>query len=1223
MADCYLRKEIGSNVFKKMKDPAQSRYYNIKSAYYDYAWQYGVGQNVSQNKAYTPRGGAAGSGSSLPIDAFDQNATSMDKLREQMGTGKATTYIANIAKIDEELKGYVSTTRAKELKEEKDMNLKALYTMSRTPEGKNEVIGDLASVLKKDKEDTTNHERAVAYFEGMIENYGNSPTTGVPYASAKTEQADVYLQLKQWRDTPYLIDNSKDRAIIDSYINKIEHGHPILDKDLPELLTIVAKYNTPENHARSEENAYYASKKNELYDMLKGENNGLTPSQNNYYWTIYNNINKGYALDENQRDAMDKLYPEYRESVVKVDEKITSETEKTKTLLANSGKETNDEIIKGSIAKTLENSGKDEAKAYAMFLASSGPTDPGIPFRTNDDANVTMPNQTLNIGPKEENKSWFDQPGFSLNFQGVTLIDWNPVEWMYGSWDEYKQKQDLGQQQHEAAWEKWSENWIVNSLLLRNSEAWSKTITGTDPKTGEKVAPTRGDNLIVATDIASFIFSPYLEKATSWAVGKIAEKAGPYVDDITKTTSRFSTDTTARVPGGTKAAKEATEEVTEQTAKTLRADTLGNKLNNLAPEDRWALDKIRNIKTDIDTIGGKNYMRYTIGENRFNSIDDATTWVNVQRDILKTSGQADEAGKFIKAGTEELAKETIKTTSKEVTKETTKESGRLSLPIFKELPTWAKLSTAGFLFKEGLDLVGEYGFAGFITADTLMQFDSFPISDNMKDAKDPAAASAALWARQWKYDNLLEPQANKVAWIQDNLPILPQVFELIKPTWDTAKDSRDAYRLDGRRYSEQLAYRGVWKGDWESGRPASAEEIVAWYDANKNNKSIFPNSGAYDYNNAVPHSFYTNLKKDANARTEYNTRLNYMTFNEVNREIDKYNENVKIGRQDKLTTPEELKGKDDKDSTNKGLLRPLLFSWGTGLGVNQPLTGVLGKSVSDRINTLLGDKTLDSFQIKTLGETFKIPGIDKLNNLLSSDKIQEAKDYLSSKLAEVVPGYKPYEKSAWSTPGSNYKPDRSGICLSACQNACQTAQVYRPNNCGTSQFSAFNVGSGSGVGGSCGGGEAHGGGECREYGCEAVAESRAILCGEGGSCGSKQVVGCAACESALEALTQLRCGESSGSGGGGCAYDLSNYSLQSGSSAGGAPIEKTDEGNKPMEVAPRASACDQVAQCNEFCSQGEWCDSSDISAAEASCHGCETVWQMGCMSKELGMRKKK
>jgi hypothetical protein len=1214
MADCYLRKEIGSNVFKKMKDPAQSRYYNIKSAYYDYAWQYGVGQNVSQNKAYTPRGGAAGSGSSLPIDAFDQNATSMDKLREQMGTGKATTYIANIAKIDEELKGYVSTTRAKELKEEKDMNLKALYTMSRTQAGRTEIIGDLTSVFK-------DRTKALAYYEGMIEKAGTS-ATGVPYASTKTEQADVYVILKGWRDTPYLIDNAKDKAIIDSYINKIEYGHPILDKDLPELLTIVAKYNTPENHARSEENAYYASKKNELYDMLKGENNGLTPSQNNYYWTIYNNINKGYALDENQRDAMDKLYPEYRESVVKVDEKITSENEKTKTLLANSGKETNDEIIKGSIAKTLENSGKDEAKAYAMFLASSGLTDPGIPFRTNDDANVAMQNQTINLGPKEENKSWFDQPGLSLNFQGVTLIDWNPVEWMYGSWDEYKQKQDLGQQQHEAAWDKWSGNWIVNSLLLRNSEAWSKTITGTDPKTGEKAVPTRGDNLIVATDIASFIFSPYLEKATSWAVGKIADKAGPYIDDITKTTPRFSTDTTARVPGGTKVAKEATEEVTEQTAKTaktLRADTLGNKVNNLAPEDRWALDKIRNIKTDIDTIGGKNYMRYTIGKNRFNSIDDATTWVNVQRDILKASGQADEAGKFVKAGTEELAKETIKTTSKEVTKETTKESGRLSLPIFKELPTWAKLSTAGFLFKEGFDLVGEYGFAGFITADTLMQFDSFAISDNMKGAKDPAAAAAALWARQWKYDNLLEPQANKVAWIQDNLPILPQVFELMKPTWDTAKDSRDAFNLDGRRYSEQLAYRGLWKGDWESGRPTSAEEIVAWYDANKNNKSIFPNSGAYDYNNAVPHSFYTNLKKDANARTEYNTRLNYMTFNEVNREIDKYNENVKIGRKDKLTTPEELKGKDDKQGGG-GAGSPKGFGAMTGLGVGQSSPGVIpGKSISDRINTLLGDKTLDKFQIRTLGETFKIPGVDQLNNLLNSDKIQEAKEYLSNKLAEVVPGYKPYEKSAWSTPGSNYKPDRSGICLSACQNACQTAQVYRSNNCGSSQFSAFKTGSGSGGGGGgsvllCGGGEAHGGGECREYGCDAVAESRAILCGEGTSCGSKQVVGCVACENAAEILPQIRCGERSDGGSSSCPYDLSGYNISGDTTAGGLPVEVTPTGNVPMQYCSGGS---------EICSQSESCDSSDVEAAQASCQGCETVWQMGCMSKELGMRKKK
>lgn len=274
MADCYLRKEIGSNVFRKMKDPAQSRYFNIMSSYYDTAWKYGIGQNANATTKKKYGSGAAGSVSYLPIDAFDQNASSMDKLREQMGTGKATTYITNIAKIDEQLKGNISSARAKELKEEKDMNLKALYTMGQTQAGRTEVIGDLTSIFQ-------DREKAVAYFEAMIENHGNSPGTGVPMQSTKTEQADVYIILKGWRDTPYLINNNKDKAIIDSYITKIEYGQPILEKDFPELQRIITTYNTPENLARADENAYYASKKNELYDMMKGENSGLTASQTN------------------------------------------------------------------------------------------------------------------------------------------------------------------------------------------------------------------------------------------------------------------------------------------------------------------------------------------------------------------------------------------------------------------------------------------------------------------------------------------------------------------------------------------------------------------------------------------------------------------------------------------------------------------------------------------------------------------------------------------------------------------------------------------------------------------------------------------------------------------------------------------------------------------------------------------------------------------------------
>jgi len=1154
MADCYLRKEIGSNVFKKMKDPAQSRYFNIMSSYYDTAWKYGIGQSANKSKTYTKKGGAAASGIHLPEDFQEQNKGSMDKLREQMGTGKAMTYISNIANIDKQLKENISSDKAKELKEEKDMNVRALYTLGQTQAGRTEIIGDLTSVFQ-------DREKAVAYFEGIIQTAGSSPTTGVPYASTKTENADVYIMLKGWLNTPYLVDNSKDKAIIDSYLNKIEYGHPILDKDFPELQTLIATYNTPEKLANAKENEFYATKKNDLYDFLKDEKNGLTPSQSNTYWNIYNDIKDGKTLQDWEMDKLSERYPEFRQTIDMADQNIESSLRKVMEEAdkgsGGGGAGQPSEEARAFAKATVEGLNDDKVLGQGIFasiMAIWNKEAPAIAPSVGlgiEDANIFTPKT---FGPRIPNASGTDDQG---------LFKYNPITGMVGL------------------------SFLPDIPAMVISPIY-KTIFGYDPATGDSAKPTVGDWVSTILTFAG-----------------AAEARGVNVLGTARTTTKeFFSSTSGKLGPGAKAAANAADDVAAKTG------TIKESVKNLSDIDKWAMKSINSIEKGWESVGPKNYPSYSIGGKTFSSVDDAVSWVNAQRSILTGSldDMARESTKInnyvntAKTSTEGIIKEGAKygddfyNSIKDAVAQGVKEGSSRGPGVFGYLPESLQGPAKGIAAVGAgyIGLLGAVGFGGFLVLDDQMQFDEFPITNGLGNGNFVSAVSAMAADQHkhntWQFGSALLAELVTLPFAaidkatglqtQHNLPVVGQVITTYQ-----------SYGQRGERAAYDLSRYGLWEGDFRTGKPATREDIVGWYDQHKNDKTLFPNPPAKDeFNKEVRHSYYLAVAQNKN----------------YDEEVQRVSAMGGTPLEQLLGTDKQGGGGAGSPQKGQGLM--------TGLGVNQIAPGVAGKSVSDRINTLLGDKTLDKFQIRTLGETFKIPGVDQLNNLLNSDKLQEAKAYLSQKLSEVVPGYKPYEKSAWQTPGPNYKPDRSGICLSACQAACQSAQVYRSNNCGSSQFSAFKTGSGSGGGGSvllCGGGEAHGGGECREYGCDAVAESRAILCGEGTSCGSKQVVGCAACESAAEALQTLRCGESSAPA---CGYDLSGVNIAEGSSAGGLPVERTAEGNVPMEYCSGGS---------EICSQGESCDSSDISAAEASCQGCETVWQMGCMSKELGMRKKK
>ncbi len=1115
MADCYLRKEIGSNVFKKMKDPAQSRYFNIMSSYYDTAWKYGIGQSASQNKTYTPRGGAAGSGRTLPSDFQEQNKGSMDKLREQLGTGQAVDYFKVLA--DE-----------KASKAEKETATRAIAQMVQTDNGKQEVAAILTNMFKGDDKKVADYLDYYRTYEPYDWRYANDKS-GVP-KSVKTEQADVYIQLKNFVSMPYLITDPYDKKIFESYLAKIETGDPILEKDLPRLQELIGKYNTPEALAKAAAKA-------------SGDEKGFAEAVGN---------------------ADEKIEKSLKELMEEVDKGGTGgggagqPSEEARAFAKATVEGLNDDRVLGQgLFASIMAVWNKEAPAIAPFVGR------GI-----EDANIFTPKT---FGPRIPNASGTDDQG---------LFKYNPITGMT------------------------SLSFLPDIPAMVISPI-TKVIFGYDAVTGDTAKPTVGDWV---SSILTFAGA--------------AEARGVNVLGTARTTvTDFFSSTSGKLGPGTKAGAKAAANAADDVA--AKAGTIKEAVKNLSEVDEWALKQIRGIEKGWEAIGPKNYPNYTVGGKSFASVDDAISWINAQKsiltgsldDIAKESGKIDNYVKTAAKITDDVVKEGAKygddffTSIKDAVAPGVKEGSTRSPGLFGLLPESLQgpAKTVAAVGAGYLGLLGAVGFGGFLVLDDQMQFDEFPITNGLRNGNFVSAVSAMAADQHkhntWQFGSALLAELVTLPFAaidkatglqtQHNLPVVGQVISTYQ-----------SYGQRGERAAYDLARYGLWEGDFRTGKPASREDIVDWYDQHKNDKTLFPNPPAKDeFNKEVKHSYYLAVAQNKN-----------------------YDEDVQRVSAMGGTPLEQLLGTDKQGGGGAG--SPKGFGAMTGLGVGQSSPGVIpGKSISDRINTLLGDKTLDSFQIKTLGETFKIPGVDQLNNLLNSNKLQEAKDYLSSKLAEIIPEYKPYEKSAWKTPGPNYKPDRSGICLSACQAACQSAQVYRSNNCGSSQFSAFKTGSGSGGGGSvllCGGGEAHGGGECREYGCEAVAESRAILCGEGTSCGSKQVVGCAACESAAEALTQLRCGEGSGSGGGGCPYDLSNYSLQSGSTAGGMPIESTDEGGRPMDVAPRAAACDQVFQCSEYCSQGEWsCDSSDISAAEASCLGCETVWQMGCMSKELGMRKKK
>lgn len=1097
MADCYLRKEIGSNVFKKMKDPAQSRYFNIMSSYYDTAWKYGVGQNAAQTKTSKGwKGGAAGSGRTLPEDFQEQNKASMDALRGQLGTNRAVDYFKVLA-----------DTKAS--KEEKEWATRAIAQMVQNENGKHEVTAILTNMFKGDDKKVLDYLDYYRTYEPYDWRYANDKS-GVP-KSVKTEQADVYIQLKNFVSMPYLITSPYDKKIFESYLAKIETGDPILEKDLPRLQELIGKYNTPEALSAAAAKA-------------SGDE-------------------KGFA------EAIDKADEKIEKSL----RELMEEVDKGGSGGGGAGQPSNEarEFAKA----TVEGLNDDKVLGQGLFASIMGvwnkETPAVLPFVGEgiEDANIFTPKS---FGPRIPNKEGTDDQG---------LFTYNPITGMAGL------------------------SFLPDIPAMVISPI-TKTIFGYDAVTGDTAKPTVGDWV---SSILTFAGA--------------AEARGVNVLGTARTTvTDFFSSTSGRLGPGAKAGANAAANAADDVA--AKTGTIKESVKNLSEVDEWALKQIRNIEKGWEAIGPKNYPNYTVGGKSFASVDDAISWINAQKsiltgsldDIARESGKLDNYVKTAAKITDDVVKEGAKygddffNSIKDAVAQGVKEGSTRSPGLFGLLPESLQgpAKTVAAVGAGYLGLLGAVGFGGFLVLDDQMQFDEFPITNGLGNGNFVSAVSAMAADQHkhntWQFGSALLAELVTLPFAaidkatglqtQHNLPVVGQVITTYQ-----------SYGQRGERAAYDLARYGLWEGDFKTGKPASREDIVDWYDQHKNDKTLFPNPPAKDeFNKEVRHSYYLAVAQNKN-----------------------YDEDVQRVSAMGGTPLEQLLGTDKQGGGGAG--SPKGFGAMTGLGVGQSSPGVIpGKSVSDRINTLLGDKTLDNFQIKTLGETFKIPGIDKLNNLLSSDKIQEAKEYLSSKLAEVIPEYKPYEKSAWKTPGSSFTPDRSGICLSACQAACQSAQTSG-GACGSSQtrWSGQGSGPGSGSGGggtSCGSGEAY----CISDVCgqaERLERWNNPMLGKGGSCWSTAETGCSFAQAWVGTGG---CGESSS-----CPYDLSGHNVQEGTSAGGLPVEKTPEGNVPMEYCSGG----------QICSQGEGCDSSDISAAEASCQGCETVWQMGCMSKELGMRKKR
>lgn len=1088
IGNCYLSKQIGSNTFKRVK--TFSKVFQTESSFYNTAYNYGIGQAVNQSYGgggSGGRGGAAGSGRYLPEDFREQTNKSVQDLRDyaakkegelapttQGKYGPSTQNINTLTFVGKDGKTYAYD----------NLDLKDINSLL----GGSKDFIDYYKIAINPDSSYTQREAAQKAMQNIIindPNYQNFMSRAILVDSEKQQGVktvkgeyaypekynlygaqyyDVALFIEGIAKNPYLDVNPAERQLLIKFAEGLKVGDVLLEEDLQRIQPIIDRALSAESIANKEENDFYKTKKNEIYDFIKSPNNGLSPSQLKAFEEAYGRIDKGLPLTDADKKLLDPYYG-WSNNIREIEKQIDQ----------------NNKTIDGEIKKQEE---KDEGGPSSINFSSDLIT-PEVMGTSLFTLQLLDWNNEVGLNDKPSpDGGIFGKINSLLNAEGINLFQLPDNANTQTGIDVIRM---IG-----GGMGKTFGGPIVADFILKGQNSILKTVAGLDIY-GNVAKPTIGENIDAALNFIG-LFAPLIKgtkvatAATEFlgsrsaglfsglrgsAAAKSTTTATTTIPNVVKTTTTRADDITRMLDdlyiktanNPVEAAKlKPTIDALQAELKTLTTPAApGSNIPRFNQYPKNVQDELLRItKCGMGEIPGTEiikkqepgkpvlitYRDLLTGQKYIRKIEQLDFYERVIGQAMAQKNLADDAAKVITEGITKGFDELARSIS-------SIPRGQPSTTAFGLLE---KGSTAGRIYDlgmggakavtTGLGFMGLLGFAGFYVYDTLTQFRPMQIQQALDQGRYGDAVKLTYdWEEKQKW-------GGKIAELTRMIPtpikdIFPTVY-MAEWGWKTTTTN-----MEDKKNTMDRIY-GIWNTDTNTHRDRAGLE--KWYVENRNDKSIFPNAPAKDeYNNGKGpmHAYYSDK------------RLGW------------YEEDIENIRR------------------NDG---------GGGGGGYKP--SQLTNMAPSPLKILEVLKTSDKNEVKDIADIYGID-IGKIN---LSEKLDEAKD-LITKTIGGVPSNAPWKDNRttakqledlkrWDVPSQGQRQ----ICLSACQASAQggvnpqcTALQYGH---GITRDDISSRDSGSG-------------------GCEAVLESWDILHG-GKGCGSTQTVKCSMCENAAEALSLLR-----------------------------------------------------------------------------------------------------
>lgn len=930
-----LRRQLGSNVFKK-QPKAVSYYGQTMSSYYNNAYQY-VNESIKEytkTSTYTTStggGGSGGGGSSAP-NPQENTRRVEDELRKQMVKSEETINkymnLGYVPFIGEDGQVYQFSILPSEGQKENPL----MDYMYRTPgfqeafkvaldptsnfSDRREALEQMQNMVALEMPNLPPEAgKYVAYAYSEVNPYGKdvmeyySPTS---YYMPSAKNYDIGQWLFSIADNPFNDLTPYDRTQVRNAANAVSTGNFIQYSNYENTLKpIIEKANSPENIIRTEEGKYYLEKKDEIYNLINDPNSGLSPAQRRDYQEIWNNLENKKPLSDKQFDLMYERFPEVRDNISTFDGSVQDMI----TIITNASS-----TLGGTTPKTEGNSStpddKDIIPSEAQNLADPKNTGlsalGGILYFLGSEQ--TSLNKAI-TGEESKGISTFSpsslpifsnvslQIGGMGGMGGVTVggFEINPASWILDCFT----KTVFGTDVYGRPSEPTGTDYVGTALLALQIGSGVAAANGVSFLATLRNAPVVGKYVTMIDDALSHATSKVADKADE-LLSYHNRKPPGFTMQENKIASYLPEDQIINMPKNTP---------TTPPSSGIRPDPLNfpstspptSPLN--VPPGSPGTGNI-NIYGNVQEV--KNFPGVTgrggqVLSGVKQTVDDQVKFVQTNVTTLQETMDETSILKVLNSIDDKLGT---------LPKQIARESGWVSkIPYFKDHPTQLKIVSTY------MGLTSLIAFNGFYVTDTLMQFDDISIGDAMEKG-DFSGAVGRLNAYSEKHTGVQFAAA-----LLTELAVLPFAtmdailgtsFSHYMPMFGATITAYGDYEGKGTARAADLVRYGLWVGDFNTGRPATRAEIEVWYNANKNDRSLFPNSAGskQDVHNTVKHSYYQAVINDE----EYDTKVRNITVATKNTPLKQVLSNI-------------FPKKDDVKPTGQGV--------GTGFGVLQPSTGII------------------------------------------------------------------------------------------------------------------------------------------------------------------------------------------------------------------------------------------------------------------------------------------